>query len=581
MTRFTLPLLIVCLIGADTFVSAETPNWTFTEEQLRLFTPPMDADAESMLEWCRMLESPIPKDTELYGGFDKYREHVQLMRIMICRAILATDPPFDLEEDAWWNLWYPYVVFCEQNQGEWLPKMKAVYDELTGLSRKKGETLDQQTTLYLHVRAAFFISILGMDKEFLPHGEKLLGEIDKFMKNHREFDCLMEELYAAKSRTLQAAITADEKYMQIQADFKAEQKALILQNEDRLQSPIWFHLLYPEEPYDTPEKQAAAYRLIDKFQKLIDTNETTKRFDSDGVQLIYNDQIMLFLSLIYADKANIAKLQTYLDALEKKNDPQLRGILYSGYRNIWSSKLHDFSENGGSDDDLAMIFDAMMKCLEAGADNYDNAGSWLRNTLYYSPMPFEQCTPEQRTLFMNRWEEVLAKMETLEKPWKEAGKRMDFESYVEPLRNYIGFLRLPGTVVLIAGQTVEGKPFDLIQYRGKVVVLHFWATWCGPCIKKIPLMKELYTKYHDQGFEVLGISYDDDLDKVQEFIEKHKLPYLSLFDKDRAILNRFSHGQSAIHCLIDREGKAVFYMNDKELQEKLKELFDDPNTAAQ
>jgi peroxiredoxin len=132
---------------------------------------------------------------------------------------------------------------------------------------------------------------------------------------------------------------------------------------------------------------------------------------------------------------------------------------------------------------------------------------------------------------------------------------------------------MPGTVVAITGQTVDGEAFDIEQYRGKVVVLHFWASWCGPCIRQIPGLKELYAKYHDRGFEVLGISYDFEEEKVREFIERHELPWLSLFDKDRVILNRFSHGNSSLSLLIDREGKAVFYKGDEELVELLKVLF--------
>jgi thiol-disulfide isomerase/thioredoxin len=106
-----------------------------------------------------------------------------------------------------------------------------------------------------------------------------------------------------------------------------------------------------------------------------------------------------------------------------------------------------------------------------------------------------------------------------------------------------------------------------------VVVLHFWATWCAPCIKRIPLMKELHEKYHDRGFEVLGISYDFEPEKIPPFIEKYALPYLSLFDKDREILCRFSPGNSSIDCLFDREGKVIFYRTDEELKEKLAKLF--------
>jgi peroxiredoxin len=333
-------------------------------------------------------------------------------------------------------------------------------------------------------------------------------------------------------------------------------------------------LYYPEDPYDTSEKHAEAYRLIEKFQKMIDANEETKRFDAEGVMSLYYHQIALFSSSVYADLSNIPKLQAWLETLEKKNEPQLNDIIWGGYRYIWAYKFQDFSKNGGSNDDLTLVFDTMMKFLDIETKrSYDSAGSALRGTLFLNPMPYEQCTPEQQGLFINRMEQVIAKMETKEKAWKDAGKPMGEESHFQELRDYIDFLRMPGTVVLLTGQTVDGKPFDIAQYRGKVVVLHFWATWCGPCIRRIPLMKELREKYHDRGFEVLGISYDFEPEKIQPFIDKHQLPYLSLFDKDRKILNRFSHGNSSIDCLFDREGKVIFYSTDDELKAKLAELF--------
>ena len=340
MTRICLTLLLAFCDLASTLLFAEKPNWTFTEEQLRLFAPPLEADAETMCEWVRMLESPVPNDTKLWGSRDKYREQVQLMRIMACRAILATEPSFALEEKAWWMLWFPYVLLSEQNQNEWLPKMKAVYDELTELSHKKGEVLDQQTTLYLRLRGAFLDSILEKDKSFLPNGDKLLDEIGRFVEKHRQLDSLGTSLYDAQSRALKAMVAVDEKYGQIQTDSRAEWKECVIQNEDRLQLPMWYHMLFPLDPYNTPEKQVEAYRLIEKFHTLIDTNNETKRFDAEGVRTLYHLQTMLFSSLIDANEAaNIPRLRAYLETLEKKNDPQLSTILYSGYRNIWNKKL--------------------------------------------------------------------------------------------------------------------------------------------------------------------------------------------------------------------------------------------------
>ena len=73
--------------------------------------------------------------------------------------------------------------------------------------------------------------------------------------------------------------------------------------------------------------------------------------------------------------------------------------------------------------------------------------------------------------------------------------------------------------------SLEGKPIRLSNYRGKLVLLNFWATWCGPCIAEIPRFSSWQTKYGSQGFQVLGISMDDDKPPVQKTARKFQLTY--------------------------------------------------------
>ena len=74
-------------------------------------------------------------------------------------------------------------------------------------------------------------------------------------------------------------------------------------------------------------------------------------------------------------------------------------------------------------------------------------------------------------------------------------------------------------------QTIDGKPFDLAAYSGKVVLLDFWATWCVPCQAEIPHFVEFQDRYHGHGFQVLGISMDDGPQPVQAFYQKYKMNY--------------------------------------------------------
>jgi thiol-disulfide isomerase/thioredoxin len=77
---------------------------------------------------------------------------------------------------------------------------------------------------------------------------------------------------------------------------------------------------------------------------------------------------------------------------------------------------------------------------------------------------------------------------------------------------------------------LDGRQVDLSQIKDKVVLVDFWATWCGPCVGEIPHVKETYDKLHSKGFEVVGISFDNDQNALQKFVKTHDLPWPQYFD---------------------------------------------------
>ena len=125
--------------------------------------------------------------------------------------------------------------------------------------------------------------------------------------------------------------------------------------------------------------------------------------------------------------------------------------------------------------------------------------------------------------------------------------------------------------------SIDGEPVKLSDYQGKVVLVNFWATWCGPCVIETPSLVRIYHKYRDRGFMVIGVAMQSEEDNVKNFVQKYRVPYAIARDTTSEVGLRYQVFALPSSFLFTADGKVkkafMGFVEEDRLERELEALF--------
>jgi len=113
----------------------------------------------------------------------------------------------------------------------------------------------------------------------------------------------------------------------------------------------------------------------------------------------------------------------------------------------------------------------------------------------------------------------------------------------------------------VLGATAHGEDLDLAAYKGKVVYLDFWASWCNPCRQSFPWMNGLQSDYAGKGLVIIAVNVDQDHDRAAEFLEHTPAQFKIVYDPNGAIAQKYDFKDMPTSILIGRDGKVHYVHN--------------------
>lgn len=302
-------------------------------------------------------------------------------------------------------------------------------------------------------------------------------------------------------------------------------------NSELMKTTRQHSLAVRAEKGNEEELQKIFQKTYSAIDGLIEKHKDNKR-QPRTVGFLLERKVRIHLQAIKMDLKNAKKdLDSYIEGLSKQ-DPKSDLVATAKGMRLYYTKLEK---------------------MEAGEEAESLIQSFLNS--------FPKKTWSGRIVFLYSMKVKKQNGDKARLQWLE--KNLDKVSYSDAsqIKRQLAYARLLGSDAELASTTVDGNDFNIEQLRGKVVLIDFWATWCGPCVREMPEIKEVYEEYHEKGFEVVSFSLDRSKEPLEKFLDKNEYPWIQLYldDEDGRKAMAEKYGVTGIPAtfLVDQKGKIV------------------------
>ncbi len=196
---------------------------------------------------------------------------------------------------------------------------------------------------------------------------------------------------------------------------------------------------------------------------------------------------------------------------------------------------------------------------------------------YFSFWYYRTQVVETSVTFLNKdvsyLKSLIAQMKSIyPKRYIESAEGVAMIKRIRQLTNPVEPPKVNSPAPLFKIKDISGNYIRLSDYKGKYVLLDFWASWCPPCMREIPFIKQLRNEYPPDKLIIIGISDDRDLADAKQAIIKHELNWINILDEKKIVSNLFGVYAIPVKVLVDKEGAIVYDSREKDDKDQLEAL---------